>query len=196
MDYNIMEIQDQVKENMTKKRFFHTLGVQYTSTSLAMKYNYNIEKAELAGLLHDYAKCYDDDTMIAKCQDYNIPITEYESKLPYLLHTKLGAHYAKAKFGINEPDVLDAITYHTTGRPNMSMIEKIVFVADYIEPSRKMIPKLEEIRKVAFENIDLAVYMILNNTLIYLKENSDKLIDPMTENAYLYYKDWYENEMI
>ena len=159
-----------------------------------MNYQYDIKKAEIAGLLHDYAKCNDDNTLLLKCKEFHIDITEIESKSPYLLHTKLGAFYARERFGIQDSEILDAITYHTTGRPNMSMLEKIVFTADYIEPSRRMIPKLDEIRKVSFQNIDLAVYMILENTLNYLKKNKDKLIDPMTENAYEYYKKLQDSE--
>lgn len=194
MKYNMMELQEKVKENMTEKRFFHTLGVQYTSSCLAMRYNADIIKAGLAGLLHDYAKCIDNDTMLEKCKKHNIEITEFEEKIPYLLHTKLGAYYAKNRFGVEDVEILNAITYHTTGKPNMTLLEKIVFVADYIEPSRKIIPRLDIIRKEAFQDLNLATYLILENTLSYLREDPKKEIDPMTEDAYNYYKRWYETE--
>jgi predicted HD superfamily hydrolase involved in NAD metabolism len=88
--------------------------------------------------------------------------------------------------------ILDAITYHTTGRPNMTLMDKIIFVADYIEPNRKMLPEMEEIRKEAFTDLDAAVTKILEDTLEYLK-SGDGEMDPMTEETYNYYK---KNESI
>lgn len=191
MEYNIVAMQEKMKETLTKKRFQHTLGVQYTSASLAMKYGYNVQKASVAGLLHDNAKCLSDDKILELCRQYQLPISIVEEKNPYLLHAKLGAYYAKTQYLVEEDEILSAITYHTTGRPAMKLLDKIVFVADYIEPHRKQLDQLDEIRKIAFSDLDLAVYMILDQTLSYLKEDkkgNSRDIDGITIETFEFYK--------
>ena len=96
------------------------------------------------------------------------------------------AHW-REKYGVKDQEILDAITYHTTGRPEMTMMDKIIFVADYIEPNRKIIFELPEIRKEAFTDIDVCIVHILKNTLEYLDGKTD-VIDDMTEKTYDYYK--------
>ena len=135
---NILEIQNQLRKKQTERRFLHILGVQYTSASLAMRYGADMHKASMAGLLHDCAKHMTADKLIKICERHNIEITEAEHKSPYLRHAKVGAYLASAKYGICDEDILNAICCHTTGKPAMTLLEKIVFVADYIEPSRKM----------------------------------------------------------
>lgn len=187
--YNFEEINCKLQKELTKRRYTHTLGVSYTAAALAMKYGYDIKKAQVAGLLHDCAKCNTDEKMLEKCKKNKIIITDIEKRNPYLLHAKLGACLAKKQYGIEEEEILSAIAYHTTGKPAMSELEKIVFVSDYIEPNRKEIWGLSQIRKMAFENLDEAVFMILDNTLSYLKEESGKKeIDSMTEEAFEYYR--------
>lgn len=187
--YDFEEINCKLQKELTKKRYTHTLGVSYTAAALAMKHGYDIKKAQVAGLLHDCAKCNTDEKMLEKCKKNKIMITDVEKRNPYLLHAKLGACLAKKQYGIEDEEILSAIAYHTTGKPAMSELEKIVFISDYIEPNRKEIRGLPQIRKIAFENLDEAVFMILDNTLLYLKEESGKKeIDAMTEKAFEYYK--------
>ena len=157
-----------VKKVQTKQRYNHTIGVAYTAASLAMKYEISIEQAFSAGILHDCAKCISDQKLLEKCEKYSIIISDFERINPYLLHSKLGAFYASSKYEIKDQDVLNAIIYHTTGRSNMSMLEKIIFVADYIEPGRFKASNLAEIRKIAFEDIDRTVFIILKDTIDYL----------------------------
>lgn len=187
MEYDLLELQDAMRKVLKPKRYLHSLGVQYTCASLAMRHDCDIMKAQVAGILHDVAKCYDDEEQIRRCEKYNIPITDVERKQPYLLHPKLGAYYAKSKYGVNDEEILQAIAYHTTGKPAMNELEKIVFLSDYMEPSRRSIPGLTQIRKLAFENLDLAVYTTLHNTLNYLKSNN-QIIDNTTNEAYEYYR--------
>ena len=142
MKYEIEKIQQKLKEKQKSSRFSHTLGVQYTCACLAMRYDVDIEDAEVAGLLHDCAKQLSDEKRLSVCLQNNIPVSEIEYRNPFLLHGKVGAFYAREKFNIQSEDIHNAITYHTTGRPRMSMLEKIVFVADYIEPRRCQAPKL------------------------------------------------------
>ncbi|MBO5033831.1 MAG: bis(5'-nucleosyl)-tetraphosphatase (symmetrical) YqeK [Lachnospiraceae bacterium] len=183
------KIKKYLKKHLTKDRYHHTLGVAYTAVAMAMRYNPDtrnsnfIKKAEIAGLLHDCAKCMDNDKKLKICDQNNIPYSEFEAEHPYLLHGKVGAYIAQVKFGINDDDILQAITWHTTGRPNMSLLEKIVFIADYIEPGRRPIPELDEIRQLAFIDIDRAMEKILLNTLKYLEMKGNP-IDVMTQTTY------------
>ena len=125
----------------------------------------DVEKARIAGLLHDCAKGLPTKTKLEKARKHGLPVSKYEEKNPDMLHAKLGAYYARYKYDVVDQVILDAITYHTTGRPNMTLMDKIIFVADYIEPNRKMLPEMEEIRKEAFTDLDACVIHILKNTL-------------------------------
>jgi len=177
-----------VKKAQTKQRYNHTIGVAFTAASLAMKYEISIDQAFLAGILHDCAKCISDLKLLEKCEQNNVVISDFERKCPYLLHSKLGAFYASNKYGIKDQDILNAIIYHTTGKPNMTMLEKIIFVADYIEPSRFKASNLDEIRKISFENIDKTVFIILKETIDFLTKTNSP-IDCISIETYDYYKD-------
>ena len=193
MKYNVFELQNQLKDVLTEKRYTHTMGVQHTAACLAMCYGENMEKALIAGLLHDCAKCLSNEELLHECEKYQLEIAPVERRNPFLLHGKLGAYYAKQKYGIEEDDICQAISYHTTGRPNMTMLEKIIFIADYVEPMRKEIEGLSKVRHLVFTDIDKAVYLALKGTLQYLKKQQGE-IDEMTVKAYEYYKEVITNE--
>lgn len=180
------KIRKKLEKSLDAKRFEHTLGVSYTAAVLAMCYGEDTDKAQLAGLLHDCAKCLDNEKKIAICNKHHIPITEAEKANPFLLHAKAGAYLAKKEFHVKDEEILHAILYHNTGRPGMSLLEKIIYVADYIEPGRDRAPNLSVIRKRAFEDLDQALLMILEDTLQYLKEIETE-IDPITRETYEYY---------
>jgi predicted HD superfamily hydrolase involved in NAD metabolism len=175
-----------LKQKLNDKRYIHSIGVEYTAANLAFLYGEDVKRARIAGLLHDCAKCIPTDEKLKKAKKLGIPINSSEKANPDLLHGKLGAYYAKEKFGIKDEEILSAIAYHTTGKPAMTLLEKIIFVADYIEPNRKMIFELPEIRKEAYQDIDKAVMHILKNTLDFLDGKSE-VIDVMTETTYKYY---------
>ena len=181
------KIRKQLVKALDSKRFEHTQGVAYTSAALAMRYGEDIQKAELAGLLHDCAKCLDNDKKIQICKKHNIEISEAEQHNPFLLHAKVGGFLAKSKYKIEDEEIIDAVLYHTTGRPGMSLLEKIVYIADYIEPGRNHAPNLDEIRRLCFQDLDEALLKILEDILVHLKE-SKKEIDPMTQMTYEFYK--------
>lgn len=185
----IRKIRKSLKKDLSKSRFEHTLGVEFTSAALAMCYGVDIQKAKLAGLLHDCAKMehLNGEDMVALCKKYKIEISEIEEKNPYLLHSKLGAYLCRKKYDISDKEVISAIRFHTTGRPDMTRLEKIVFVADYIEPQRDVAPNLEMIRKTAFSDIDRAVFMITRDTLSYLESKENRIIDETTRLTYEYY---------
>ncbi len=173
------------------KRFEHTLGVEYTAASLAMRYEYDLIDAQTAGLLHDCAKCLSDKTQLSICKKHNLSVSAVESRNPFLLHAKTGACLAEKKYGITDQNILNAIRYHTTGRPGMGLLEKIIFLADYIEPGRKHAPNLSEIRKLAFLDLDMALEKVLEDTLGYLKSSGGET-DPMTEKTWRYYRKSYQ----
>ena len=181
------KIKKQLSKSLDHKRYEHTLGVAYTAAALAMCHGEDIVKAELAGLLHDCAKCLDNEKKIHICEKHHINISEAEQRNPFLLHAKVGAHLAYKKYRAEDTDVLNAILYHTTGRPEMSLLEKIVYIADYIEPGRDQAPNLSYIRELSFHDLDKALIKILEDSLEHLKE-SEKEIDPMTQKTYDYYK--------
>lgn len=181
------KIKKAMEKIQDEKRYEHTLGVAYTAMCLAMRYGESLKNAELAGLLHDCAKCMDDEKRIAICEKHHIGITELERRNPFLLHAKVGSFLAMHTYKVQDADVINAILNHTTGRPGMSQLEKIIFVADYIEPGRKHAPNLTEIRRLAFIDLDAAMCRILEDTLEYLNQREGE-IDPMTEKTYEYYR--------
>ena len=189
----IRKLRKKIEKVQDAKRFEHTLGVEYTAAALAMCYGASVEDARLAGLLHDCAKCLTDEKRLSICKKNDIPVTEIEMRNPFLLHAKVGAFLAKEKYGVGKQDILNAILYHTTGHENMSLLEKIIFVADYIEPGRKQAPNLLEIRKLAFQNLDNAMLQILEDTLKYLQSGGGET-DPMTEITWRYYTEKMEEE--
>ncbi len=186
---NNKEIICRLRKELDFKRYEHTCGVAYTSAALAMRWDADVYKAYLAGLLHDCAKGMSDDDRLDICKKKGIYVSEVEHDNPSLLHAKVGAYLAKTVYEIDDEDILSAITYHTTGRAEMTLLEKIVFSADYLEPNRNHDPELPMIRRKAFTDLDEAVLKIYENTMRHLK-NSTKALDPTTEEAYRYYQEY------
>ena len=184
--YNLEKIQKKLKKYLDNERIEHTIGVRYTCAALAMCYGCDLERAQVAGLLHDSAKCIPNDQKLKLCKKHGISVTPAEKKSPFLLHAKLGAWIAREKYQVEDEEILSAICWHTTGKPKMTVLEKIVYIADYIEPWRKAAPNLDKIRAMAFQDLDLTMYVILKSTLFYLRQ-SGRETDPMTETAYEYY---------
>ena len=171
---NIDLIKADLKEKLPKKRYEHTLGVAYTAAALAMCYGEDILKAELAGILHDVAKAKKSFELKDDMKRYIDPYTDgayvalIADKAPQILHAIYAPHLAKKDYKIEDKDILSAIRWHTTGKKDMTMLEKIVFVADYIEPNRKKLPDLDRIRTLSFHDISEAVKVIAKSTIEYL----------------------------
>lgn len=185
---SVEDIKEELSKILKAKRYNHTLGVMDTAINLGMRYDIPLYLCQYSGLLHDCAKSYTKEELIDFCEKNNIEITDSEYKAPHLLHCKVGAYMAKNDFSINDDRIINAILFHTTGRPNMSLLEQIVFVADYIEPNRSKANRLNEIRAMAYYNIDIATAMILQDTISYLKD-IDAFIDDKTIKTYDYYCD-------
>ena len=186
--YNIPKLEKKLKKELDTERFRHSVAVMYTGTALAMRWGCDLERTQVAGLLHDCAKCIPNDKKLRLCEQNGIEVTQTERDNPFLLHSKLGAWMAKEKYGIEDEEILGAITWHTTGRPGMTLMEKIIFLSDYIEPMRQKAQNLETIRYQAFIDLDRAVMMTLRDTLQYLRSGSREL-DENTELSYYYYRD-------
>lgn len=183
----IMELQNKLKEILPAYRFYHTLGVSYTASALAMCYGEDVKKAQLAGLLHDSAKYMTGEEMFQKCEELEIPVTQVEKKAPDLLHAKLGSYFARTLYGVEDEEILSAICCHTTGKPDMSLLEEILYVADYIEPSRRGLPFLKEMRECAFRDLHKATLLELESTLKKIEKRKETL-DPLTLETYHFYK--------
>lgn len=187
MSYNFSKTKKTLRKYLDRDRFEHSEGVMYTAAALAMRYGENLEKAQIAGILHDCAKCIPDNKKLKICEKNHIEITEAERCSPFLLHAKVGAYIAKEKYNIEDTEILDAIACHTTGKPAMTLLEKIIYISDYIEPMRNKASNLEEVRKMAFVDLDETLFKILSDTLVYLEKSSKKM-DPMTMQTYEYYR--------
>lgn len=186
MKESTSELRKQIKKCLDKDRYRHTMGVAHTAACLAMRYGEDIEKAFIAGLLHDCAKCIGNEEKYEMCEKYGIELTEAEKNIPSLVHAKLGAYLAEKKYGIEDEDIINSVRTHTTGEPGMSLLQKIIFTADYIEPGRCEAPDLGDVRKLAFTDIDMAICRILGDTLDYLKEKGGK-VDPKTRETFEFY---------
>lgn len=194
-DAYLKSLKEKLSKELDKKRFAHTMGVAYTAANLAMAHEEDLYDAYLAGLLHDNAKCISSSEKRKLCKKYKIVLNEAEEKNPDLIHAKLGAVLAKEKYGVKDSFILNAIRYHTTGRPGMTELEKIIYIADYIEPNRKTLPDMPKIRKTAFRNLDEAMVLILQSTLQYLTDKKAS-IDRLTQDTFDYYKLYVRKENI
>lgn len=185
----IEKIRRAMEKELSAGRYIHTLGVAYTASCLAMAHGINdLESTMTSGLLHDCAKAKHGSELVAICEKAHLNVTAVERSNPTaLLHAKAGAYLAEHKYGVKDEDILNAIRYHTTGRPNMSRLEKIIYIADYIEPGRKQIADLDLIRRLAYQDLDCTMEKILANTLAYLR-TTDGQTDEMTVKTYHYYK--------
>lgn len=167
-------------------RAFHCIRVADTAHALAAHYLFPPDIAYIAGLLHDCAKHINEEELLCLCKKMNINVTPQELRSPKLLHGVVGAHIAKQKFNIDER-IMEAISVHTRGKDSMSLLDKIIFVADHIEPARNRSHRLNSIRIMAYKNLDLTIVMLLEDTIEYLQQ-ANSMIDDTTIRTYEYYK--------
>ncbi|OOM82207.1 putative nicotinate-nucleotide adenylyltransferase [Clostridium puniceum] len=182
---SIEEIDLYLKENLMENRYIHTLGVAETAKKLAKINGISQEKAEIAGLAHDVAKNLSKDKMKEIMEENNIKISALEENNSNLWHSIIAPIEAKAKLGIEDEEILDSIRWHTTGKENMSILTKIIYIADMIEPSRNF-NGIEDIRKVTFDNLDAGVYSGLTHNIEFLL-TKNLLIDENTIKARNYF---------
>jgi predicted HD superfamily hydrolase involved in NAD metabolism len=152
---------------LNKQRYEHSLRVMETSVELAKYYGADEIKARLAGLVHDCAKNMKDEEIINIIEKYGYNIEGTYKRTPNLMHGLAGALIGKHIMGIEDEEIFNAICYHTTGKKAMTMLEKIIYIADYIEPMRNF-PGVEELRKATYINIDEALLLSFDNTIKYV----------------------------
>lgn len=170
-----------IKPRMPEKRYIHTMGVMETAINLAEKYGENPKSAETAAILHDIAKYADLEWMrkIAKENGLDARLEGWGSEI---LHGPIGAWIAEDEFQITDEDILNAIRFHTTGRAGMSQLEKIIYIADMIEPNRKF-DGVEKLRKKAQEDLDKAMRACIRHTISFLVQ-SKQAIYPVSIECY------------
>jgi len=176
---------DRLKEKLSlmlsRERMEHTFGVQKMAVELAILYGTDICKANIAALLHDCAKDIPEKELLSKCSEYGVELDDISLLEPELIHAPLGAKIAQRDFEIWDEEILKAIECHTTGCTRMSKLDKIIFLADLIEPGRNF-PGISEIRRKAFKNLDEAVVMAMDNKIEYVLSQK-KLLHPNTVYA-------------
>ncbi len=180
---NSNAIIDYLKNSLSENRFKHTMGVAKTASELARIYSADIEKANTAGLLHDCSKEKSIDEMLDIISKNGGAVDYISKKSSALLHGIAGAYFAKEIFYIDN-EIFDAIRYHTTGKANMSLLTKIIYIADYIEPGRNF-PGVDNIRKIAFSNLDEAIIKACSNVIIHTV-NKGGAVHPDTVDALNY----------
>lgn len=172
-----------VKEQLTEHRYLHTIGVMETAVTLAKQYGADEKKAELAAIFHDYAKFRSKAEMkaIIIAEGYPEDLLQYNAEL---WHAPVGAYLVQKEAGIADQEILDAIRYHTSGRPGMSLLEKIIYLADYIEPGRNF-PGVDEVRALAKEDLEKALIKAVQNTILFLMRKNQ----PVYPDSFQTYND-------
>jgi predicted HD superfamily hydrolase involved in NAD metabolism len=167
MGYDIEFLKSKLRSLLDEERYLHSIGVMETAIHLAKKYGADVEKAQVAGLLHDCAKGYSDEELLKFAQRYGIEVDDVLKNAPFLLHGPIGAHLVEEIFGIKDKEIKRAISLHTTGDVNMSLLDEIVFLADYIEPNRDF-EGVTQLRELAEENLELALLKSFDSTICYV----------------------------
>lgn len=183
---NLIEIKYDLKKRLSKYRFKHTIGVAKTAVSIAKKIGIDLQKAELAGLLHDYAKCIDEKKLLEIVNRSDWEIGSIELNLPAVLHAPAGAFLVQNKYGIIDKDILEAIRFHTIGDPEMGKLALIIFVADFIEPNRNY-SGVDKLRKIPKKHLDKLIVSVCNKSIEY-NIGKNRIIHPNTlllRNKYL-----------
>lgn len=171
----------ELKNTLKPKRYKHVLGVIDAAKKLSLKWNVDQEKAEMAALFHDFSKNMGFEDMIKYAAENEITFDKIESSNKELMHGKIARDVAYKKYFITDEDILNSIEYHTTGRRGMSKLEKLIFLADYIEPNRSF-PGVDKLRDVSFENLDKALVDAIDGTIEHLIKLGE-IIHPRTLEA-------------
>ncbi len=175
------EIVEKLARMLEPKRLQHSIEVKKSARELALIYKEDADSAALAGLLHDCAKGFDDDELLQKCREYEIELDWISKCQKGLIHGPLGAKIARYEFGVEDSRILSAIEYHTYGRKGMTVLEKVIYLADLIEPGRSF-PGVEDLRALAYKDLDGAMLKALDGSIILIISKRG-LIHPNTLDA-------------
>ena len=160
---------------LTPKRYEHSIGVMQTAEKMARRFGVDVEKARIAGLLHDCAKDIDKNKMVTLCDQMGIPLDPVKREQRSLIHADLGAKMLETEFDIHDPDIIAAVKYHTMGRENMTDLEKILYLADVIEPNRKPYEGIDALRNLCENNLDCAMLFAIERSIEYVLHRHKKL---------------------
>ncbi len=187
-------IKSDLKALLKPARYEHSISVAKTAVYLALNHGYETYRPYLTGILHDCAKYMDDPEMLAAAEKAGIELEEVEKKAVQLVHAKVGAYYARTKYGIEDEEIISAIRFHTTGKPGMTFLEQLIYISDTIEPLRVWEDSTEPdlIRSVATSDIDRATYMILKRTFEYVTRVYRDRVSDATARTYDYYRKKFE----
>lgn len=184
---------DWMANQVPESRIAHVLRVEEMAIALAQHHQLDLEKAALAGLMHDLAKYFKPSQLLALANAEGLMVDPVAQANPHLLHADVSALVARDEFGVRDPDVLAAIADHTLGRPDMGSLSCIVFLADTLEPGRGHSEELQTLRQMSQQNLTRAVWMTCDYTLRYLLDTS-RLIHPRameTRNSFLHRDRWH-----
>ena len=168
-------IEGKLKGMLSEKRYRHSLGVMETAEEMARRFGVNADKAKLAGLLHDCAKDIDKEEMLVLCKKMGIRLDPVKKEQRSLIHADLGAKLLETEFDITDKEIIDAVKYHTLGRENMTDLEKILYLADVIEPNRKPFEGIEDLRQLCKSNLDCAMLFAIERSIEYVQHRHKKL---------------------
>lgn len=166
---------DKLFAALSVKRFAHTLAVAYAARELALRHGLDAQKSEIAGLLHDCAKCIPLEEMRAMAVEHRLLSDNEALQSGNLLHAPVGAYLARMEYGVNDPEIIQAILYHTTGTPGMSLLDMAVYLADKIEPTRAEYPILSTVRRLAQESLEQALLVSIEGTVRHVAEKKSYL---------------------
>ena len=165
---DIFLIEQELKNSLKSKRFEHTMNVARTASKLAIKYGCDEKKAYLAGLLHDCAKKYDTQFLMGNSgMLFDVEPDEFEVSCPEVFHATVGAEIARKNFGIDDEEILNAIRYHTVANENMTTLDKILYIADLIEPSRDF-QGIAKLRALSEKGIDICMLGALRVSIEFI----------------------------
>lgn len=176
------EMRDKLKKALNKKRYEHSLGVCEEAVKMAKRFGADAEKAYYAGLLHDCAKCLEPDEERMLCKKYSVELDEMTKLCHPVAHAPLGAVVAKYEYGIDDCEILNAIRYHTVAWANMTLLDKIIYTADMIEPNRDF-DGVDKLRKLAEEDINDVYFECVRQSLMHNIERKT-IIHPNTLEAW------------
>ena len=176
------EMRRELQRRLKKSRFAHSIGVANTAVTLAKKFGVDETKAYIAGLLHDCAREFENDELPAQAERYGIEIGEVERAMPLLLHAYIGAKMITDIYGVDDAEISQAIHRHTVGAPNMTVLDKIIYFADMIEPNRNY-PGVENLRALVDEkSLDEILLTALSESIIFVVQKNS-LVHPETVAA-------------
>ena len=174
-------LQQKLAKSLNERRYKHSIGVSITAEQLASRFGTSPEKAKLAGLLHDCAREFPVDQLVKIAESMNINFSTIERYAPILLHAHIGAMLVETKYQIDDLDIKQAIRLHTTGGMNMSKLDKIIYLADMIEPSRDY-PEVGVLRQLAESDLDKAMLEAFNQSIQFVMKKNN-MIHPDTVMA-------------